>query len=77
MFFTFAGGNGHFHPLVSIAGVAAAAGHTVVFAGQTAMLAAIEAAGFTAFPTGGTTLGTTAERLPLLTSGVTARPQKT
>lgn len=65
--FTFAGGNGHFQPLVPIARVAAAAGHTVAFAGQAAMLAAIAAAGFTAFPTGGTTLGTTAERLPLLT----------
>lgn len=65
--FTFAGGNGHFQPLVPIAREAAAAGHTVAFAGQAAMLAAMEAAGFSAFPTGGTTLGTTAERLPLLT----------
>jgi len=67
MLFTFAGGNGHFQPLVPIARVAAAAGHTVAFAGQVAMLPTIEAAGFAAFATGGTTLGTSTERLPLLT----------
>lgn len=67
MLFTFAGGNGHFQPLTPIARVAVAAGHTVAFAGQAAMLPTIEAAGFTAFATGGTTLGTSAERLPLLT----------
>lgn len=64
--FTFAGGNGHFQPLVPIAQAAAAAGHTVAFAGQLAMQSAIEAAGFTAFATGGTTLGTITERQPLL-----------
>lgn len=64
--FTFAGGNGHFQPLAPIAHAAVAAGHTVAFAGQAAMQPAIEAAGFTAFATGGTTLGATAERLPLL-----------
>ena len=66
LLFTFAGGNGHFEPLVPIARAAQEAGHTVAFAGQAAMLPAIEAAGFTAFTTGGTTLMSTPERLPLL-----------
>lgn len=67
MLFSFAGGNGHLQPLVPIARVAANAGHTVAFAGQSAMVSAIEAAGFTAFATGGTTFSATNERLPLLT----------
>ena len=66
LLFTFAGGNGHFEPLVPIARAAEAAGHTVAFAGQPAMVPAIEAAGFTAFATGGATLMSTPERLPLL-----------
>lgn len=64
--FTFAGGNGHFEPLVPIARAVEAAGHTVAFAGQPVMLPAIEAAGFTAFATAGATLSSTPERLPLL-----------
>lgn len=32
MLFTFAGGNGHFEPLVPLARAAAAAGHTLAFA---------------------------------------------
>jgi UDP:flavonoid glycosyltransferase YjiC (YdhE family) len=64
--FTFAGGSGHFEPLVPIARAAQEAGHTVAFAGQSAMVPAIEAAGFTAFTTGGATLMSTPERLPLL-----------
>lgn len=64
--FTFAGGSGHFDPLVPIARAAAVAGHTVAFAGQPAMIPAIEAAGFTAIATAGDTLRSTPERLPLL-----------
>lgn len=66
LLFTFAGGNGHFEPLVPIARAAEAAGHSVAFAGQAAMIPAIEAAGFTAFATAGDTLRDTPERLPLL-----------
>ncbi len=66
LLFTFAGGSGHFEPLVPIARAAEAAGHTVAIAGQPAMVPAIEAAGFTAFATAGATLRGTPERLPLL-----------
>jgi UDP:flavonoid glycosyltransferase YjiC (YdhE family) len=66
LLFTFAGGSGHFEPLVPIARAAEGAGHTVAFAGQLAMIPAIEAAGFTAFATTGATLMSTPERLPLL-----------
>ena len=38
LLFTFAGGSGHFEPLVPIARAAGAAGHSVAFAGQTAMI---------------------------------------
>jgi UDP:flavonoid glycosyltransferase YjiC (YdhE family) len=64
--FTFAGGSGHFEPLVPIARAAEAAGHIVAFAGQHAMVPAIEAAGFTAFAIAGATLSSVPERLPLL-----------
>lgn len=64
--FTFAGGSGHFEPLIPIARAAQAAGHTVACAGQPAMLAAIEAAGFAAFASGGATVSDAPERLPLL-----------
>lgn len=64
--FTFAGGSGHFQPLVPIARAAESAGHTIKFAGQPAMVAAIETAGFAAIPTEGSTLSTTGERMPLL-----------
>ena len=64
--FTFAGGSGHFEPLVPIARAAAAAGHMVAFGGQSVMIPAIEAAGFTAFAMAGATLSATPERLPLL-----------
>jgi UDP:flavonoid glycosyltransferase YjiC (YdhE family) len=63
--FTFAGGSGHFDPLVPIARAAMAAGHTVAFAGQPVMMPTVETAGFTGFATGGATFGT-AGRLPLL-----------
>lgn len=64
--FTFAGGSGHFEPLVPIARASVEAGHSVAFAGQSAMIATIERAGFTAFDTGGATLSSTPKRLPLL-----------
>jgi UDP:flavonoid glycosyltransferase YjiC (YdhE family) len=64
--FTFVGGSGHFQPLVPIARASVEAGHSVAFTGQKVMLAVIEAAGFTAFDTGGTTLSDTPKRLPLL-----------
>jgi UDP:flavonoid glycosyltransferase YjiC (YdhE family) len=64
--FTFAGGSGHFLPLVPLARAARAAGHAVAFAGQAGMVAAVEAAGFTAFDTGGATLLDQGERGPLL-----------
>lgn len=67
--FTFAGGSGHFESLVPIARAAQTAGHTVAFAGQTAMLPALESAGFVAFATTGDTLRATPERLPLLKAG--------
>jgi UDP:flavonoid glycosyltransferase YjiC (YdhE family) len=66
LLFTFAGGSGHFEPLVPIARAAEAAGHTIAFAGQRAMIPAIEAAGFTAFTTAGATFSSRPERLPLL-----------
>ncbi|MFN8374101.1 MAG: glycosyltransferase [Anaerolineae bacterium] len=62
--FTFAGRSGHFNPLVPIARAAQAAGHTVVFAGQQAMVPMIEAAGFTAFATSKSNIAPT-ERIPL------------
>lgn len=64
--FSFAGGSGHFLPLVPLARAVRAAGHDVAFAGQPAMTAAVEAAGFTAFATGGETLRTAPVRTPLL-----------
>jgi UDP:flavonoid glycosyltransferase YjiC (YdhE family) len=64
--FTFAGGNGHFAPLVPIARAAAAAGHTLAFAGQSAMLAEVEAAGFTMFVTGGATVSSNPQITALL-----------
>jgi UDP:flavonoid glycosyltransferase YjiC (YdhE family) len=50
--FTFAGGNGHFQPLVPIAQASQARGHQVAVAGQLALVPMIEAAGFRAFATG-------------------------
>lgn len=66
LLFTFAGGSGHFEPLVPIARAAEVAGHIVAFAGQPALIPAIEAAGFTAFATAGATFPDTPRRLPLL-----------
>lgn len=64
--FSFAGGSGHFLPLVPVARAVRAAGHAVAFAGQPAMVPAVEAAGFAAFATGGATLRSSPERTPLL-----------
>ena len=64
--FTFAGGTGHFLPLVPLARAAERAGHVVAFAGQEEMVASVEAAGFTAFPSGGASLRAAGERTPLL-----------
>jgi UDP:flavonoid glycosyltransferase YjiC (YdhE family) len=50
--FTFIGGRGHLDPLIPIARAAEAAGHTVAVAGNGNQVAAITAAGFTAFATG-------------------------
>lgn len=64
--FSFAGGHGHFQPLMPLARAVRAAGHEVAFAGQPAMTAAVEGAGFAAFATGGETLRTEPVRTPLL-----------
>ena len=64
--FTFAGGTGHFLPLVPVARTAERAGHVVAFAGQHGMVPTIEAAGFTAFASGGSSLLSADERAPLL-----------
>jgi UDP:flavonoid glycosyltransferase YjiC (YdhE family) len=63
---TFAGGLGHFQPLIPLASAVAAAGHTVAFAAGPARRAAIEAAGFTAFGVGEPRAGAIPERQPLL-----------
>lgn len=62
--FTFAGGHGHLEPLVPLARAAAAAGHTVAFAGRPWMVPKVEALGFVAFAAG-TDVGLTPQRLPL------------
>ncbi|WP_158841101.1 glycosyltransferase [Saccharothrix deserti] len=64
--FTFAGGLGHFQPVVPLASAVAAAGHTVAFAAGPARLEAIEAAGFTAFAVEQEGGDDAPERLPLL-----------
>jgi len=50
--FAFTGGSGHLDPLVPIARVAEAAGHTVAFTGRPAMVPTVEALGFSVFATG-------------------------
>jgi UDP:flavonoid glycosyltransferase YjiC (YdhE family) len=66
MLFTFAGGTGHFLPLVPFARAAERAGHIVAFGAQPGMMATVAEAGFSAYDTGGRTLLTTTERTPLL-----------
>ena len=53
--FGFAGGSGHFIPLVPIARAAEAAGHEIA-ASPPAMTATVRRAGFTAYPTGAETM---------------------
>ena len=65
MLFTFAGGSGHFEPLVPIARTAEVAGHVVAFACKPAMIATVEDAGFPAFAVEANAGGIT-ERIPLL-----------
>ncbi len=65
MLFTFAGGNGHYLPLTPIAYAARKSGHVITFAGQTAMMSTVEGAGFSAFDTGGSTLRTSPQIVPL------------
>lgn len=50
--FTSQPGSGHWHPLVTVAGALAAAGHEVAFATTPNACAAIEANGITCFPVG-------------------------
>lgn len=66
MLFTFAGGTGHFLPLVPFARAAENAAHIVAFGAQQGMMATVVEAGFTAYDTGGRTLLATTERTPLL-----------
>jgi hypothetical protein len=62
--FTFAGGNGHFVPLLPVAGAAATAGHTVAFGCGPSMVPTVEAAHFTGFPLGTGRAGPP-QRIPL------------
>ena len=62
---TFAGGTGHFLPLLPVARSARARGHEIAFAGQAGMVATVEEAGFPAFDTGGDTLLGATKRIPL------------
>ncbi|HXT34864.1 MAG TPA: glycosyltransferase, partial [Chloroflexota bacterium] len=61
--FAFAGGSGHFNPLIPIARAAEAAGHTVAFAGRPWMIPVVEAAGFRGFASG-TDVGGAPKRIP-------------
>jgi UDP:flavonoid glycosyltransferase YjiC (YdhE family) len=63
--FTFAGGSGHFEPLLPLAHAAVAAGHLVAFAARPWMVPKVEALGLAAFPAGSDT-GLTPVRRPLL-----------
>ena len=62
--FTFTGGTGHFLPLLPIARALAGRGHEVRFSCQSAMVASVRAAGFTATVSGGDTLLSTDSRRP-------------
>jgi UDP:flavonoid glycosyltransferase YjiC (YdhE family) len=64
--FTFCGGSGHFLPTLPIARAVVARGHLVAYACQDAMRSAVEASGFAAFETGGSTLLPANERRPLV-----------
>ncbi len=62
--FTFVGGQGHFDPLVPIAGAATAAGHTVAFGCAPSMVSTVEATDFTALAMG-TETSSIPQRIPL------------
>jgi UDP:flavonoid glycosyltransferase YjiC (YdhE family) len=62
--FSFAGGSGHFLPLVGLAKTVQAAGHSVAFTGRPGMLPSVEAEGFQAFPSGAD-YGDSNQRFPL------------
>ena len=64
--FTFAGGTGHFIPLLPIARAMATEGHHVAFGAQPALLSTVQNAGFEAFDTDGNTFNDDALRSPLL-----------
>jgi len=64
--FTFAGGHGHFLPTLPFARATAQRGHEVAYACQQAMVGTVEAAGLTAFSTGGATLQDPSGRRPLV-----------
>lgn len=64
LLFAFAGGNGHFQPLVPLARAAVAAGHTVAVTGQPRLVPLIERAGFPGLPSGSWPDGP-AQRTPL------------
>ena len=66
LLFTFAGGVGHFLPLLPLAHALAAEGHDVAFGAQAAMLPTVKQAGFEAFDTGGRTIRDVELREPLL-----------
>lgn len=65
MLVSFAGGTGHFLPLVPLARAARAEGDAVLVTGQAALLPTVTAAGFTAVDSGGTTLADPAARRDL------------
>jgi UDP:flavonoid glycosyltransferase YjiC (YdhE family) len=62
---SFVGGNGHFEPLVPIARLAVAAGHTVAFTCRPGMIPTVEKAGFAAFASG-PDFGDSDKRYPLV-----------
>jgi UDP:flavonoid glycosyltransferase YjiC (YdhE family) len=63
--FTFAGGSGHFEPLVPLARAAAKDGHVIAFTGRPWMVPRVEELGFQAFSAGSDD-GLTPVRRPLL-----------
>jgi UDP:flavonoid glycosyltransferase YjiC (YdhE family) len=65
MLFCFAGGPGHFHPMVPVIQAAEIAGHTVAVAGGPSRVTAVQAGGFTAFGVGPPRKRNPARRLPL------------
>jgi UDP:flavonoid glycosyltransferase YjiC (YdhE family) len=64
--FTFCGGSGHFLPTLPIARALVDRSHEVVYGCQESMCGAVEAAGLTAFDTGGPTLLGMGDRRPLM-----------